>query len=502
MAKITSIFGSPISENIFNVNFRFCKPGEQIEGKIWREWSPGTYSLKWNSTSWEQWFNNAVCEGGARISVNPEYWRKSYNSTTVITCINKNACKGGYVVNGDSPTQCATGYTGILCSKCEITKSSKYEQSGDFQWRKCPDPILNGIRVFGVGLAVFVYFFIIIIVNVRKTVESHVSILLRILTNYAQMITMTISLSSKYPTTLTDVLIPAQNIGESSQAFMSFDCFITNSEIKGPFASNSLFKLFLLNFLPIILFCIVALIWVIVHSVKKKWVKNMKRYLVISFISIIFLLHPILAQSGIGIFRCVKIDEGIMRSRVDTDISCFSYTHLKLCVLLGLPILIVWVISMPMIAIIMMYVNIKKGSDQNTDLHYFLILYQGLKTEHFYWEFVNSLRKTLILISFLMTEQYQFFFLMSLLIITWRIQHNIQPYKDNEYNNIEMLGINVSIITISSAMIYNSNKNVKGLNTAILILMISLNVKFILEWIYLILLTVNEKYAQAHNVRY
>jgi len=140
-------------------------------------------------------------------------------------------------------------------------------------------------------------------VNVRKTTESDVSILLRILTNYAQLVTTTISFSTKYPESFTDFLIPARNVGDSSSAFLSFDCFATDYEIKGPFNSSSFLKLFLLIWLPILLFLLVIMIWVFIYFIKPSWVKNFTRYLVISFISIVFLLHPKLAQSGLSIFR-------------------------------------------------------------------------------------------------------------------------------------------------------------------------------------------------------
>lgn len=143
----------------------------------------------------------------------------------------------------------------------------------------------------------------IIIVNTKKTSESTVSILLRILTNYAQIITTTMSFSSNQPSVLKDLLVPVKNIGDSSTAFMSFDCFVNDYEIKGPFPSNAFLKLFLLILLPLAIFGIVALIWTIVYVLNRKWVPNMKRNLVISFISILFLLHPKLAQSGISIFR-------------------------------------------------------------------------------------------------------------------------------------------------------------------------------------------------------
>jgi len=64
---------------------------------------------------------------------------------------------------------------------------------------------------------------VIIVVNVRKTEENEISVLFRILTNYAQLITTTISFSTKYPSSLTSALSPAKNIGDSSDTFLSFD---------------------------------------------------------------------------------------------------------------------------------------------------------------------------------------------------------------------------------------------------------------------------------------
>ena len=199
-----------------------------------------------------------------------------------------------------------------------MTDSSKFQEVGDFTCQKCPNPIYNAIRVFVVMLAIFVYFMMIIGINVRKTEESEMSVLFRILTNYAQLITSTLSFSSQYPRFLTDLLLPIKNVGNSSEAFLSFDCFITDYEIKGPFPSNSFLKLFLTALLPLILFFFVSLLMITFAYFRKK-TKNIERYLAISFISIIFLLHPKLTQEGLSIFRCIDIDKGVSRVRIDTD---------------------------------------------------------------------------------------------------------------------------------------------------------------------------------------
>lgn len=49
--KINNVFGGQLSENLVNVNFRFCQPGEIINDGGCLECSQGTYSLQWNSKS-------------------------------------------------------------------------------------------------------------------------------------------------------------------------------------------------------------------------------------------------------------------------------------------------------------------------------------------------------------------------------------------------------------------------------------------------------------------
>jgi len=101
---------------------------------------------------------------------------------------------------------------------------------------------------------------LLIIINVRKTEESQLSVLLRIFTNYLQLVTTSMSMSVSYPNSLSVIFDPFKRLGGSSDTFLSFDCFITDYEIKGPFESNAIFKLFLLAFLPIIIFSIVAFV--------------------------------------------------------------------------------------------------------------------------------------------------------------------------------------------------------------------------------------------------
>jgi len=153
------------------------------------------------------------------------------------------------------------------------------------------------------SILLFSFIMFYIIINVRKKSESSFSALLRILANYLHIITLSLLMSSNYPSFLTEVLGPVRRLGGSVEAFLSFDCLIKDHQFKSFFGSIEIFKFFLLGMLPLILFGIVSLIWTIVYIFNKKWVKNFKRNLIISFISIVFLMHPKLTESSINAFR-------------------------------------------------------------------------------------------------------------------------------------------------------------------------------------------------------
>ncbi|CAI2363585.1 unnamed protein product [Moneuplotes crassus] len=82
-------------------------------------------------------------------------------------------------------------------------------------------------------------------------------------------------------------------------------------------------------FLPLAIFCFITLMWGIILITHIDWIKDFKRDIVISIISILLLLHLALMQSGINAFRCVAIDRTLRAALIGTDIECYSSTHLK-----------------------------------------------------------------------------------------------------------------------------------------------------------------------------
>jgi hypothetical protein len=100
---------------------------------------------------------SATCPGGYQIDVNPGYWRRTLNSTEIVECPNDDACKGEFNEESEFPVNCASGYQGYLCSGCISDGDTRYEQVDDFVCAKCPEPVLNALKVFGLFLLVVIF---------------------------------------------------------------------------------------------------------------------------------------------------------------------------------------------------------------------------------------------------------------------------------------------------------------------------------------------------------
>ena len=163
--------------------------------------------------------------------------------------------------------------------------------TGDDGCSGCPNTAVNTIWLIGFVLLILIYIFILIFFNIRKQKDSKNSTITRILTNYMQTVSASISFNLTYPKLLNDSVSPAKSVGQSTTTILSFDCFIAFLNINIFGSSPYIFKSFLtcLTPIPIIiffmaLFGIYKLIW------RKKTL--LKRNLVVSTITILYFLHP------------------------------------------------------------------------------------------------------------------------------------------------------------------------------------------------------------------
>ena len=351
--------------------------------------------------------------GEEQVVVDEGYWRKSANSSKIVEWLNEVAWEGGYFPsNTDHPVKCKKGYKGILCTEWDIVDGTKYQPLSNFRCSKCPDPAINAIRIMGVGIVAFCFLMLLVYINLRKKKESQMSILLRIFTNYMHLISALFIFNVQVPNSFTNTFSFMNRVSSPDETFFSFDCFIIDYEIRLFAPSNTLFKMVLYIFFPVLMiFAIFVLlgtikaIHFIVTFIRTEWMGrelqranlfDFKRSMVVSMICIIFLFHPTLTVKSLSMFLWTEVDDNDSRMTHHLEYPCYSTDHIKWIVIIALPIILIWVIGFPALGLTILVKNRHNLSDPRMQ-SYFLILFQGFRQETFYWEFMSAFRKFTIL---------------------------------------------------------------------------------------------------------
>ncbi|CAI2362130.1 unnamed protein product [Moneuplotes crassus] len=169
------------------------------------------------------------------------------------------------------------------------------------------------------------------------------------------------------------------------------------------------------------------------------------------------------------------------------DLEFYSSTHLKYCFLLALPILLIWVILVPIIAL-------------KVVLHNKDHMFQGFTPNRFYCEFINLLRKFLSVFCLVFSTYTRIVFETMILFITSRVQISLKPYKEEKHNKIEVLAINACIMTILSDLTFSESAKVESLDTCELLLALIAHSIFVGHWISLLSRSFGEKSKFARTI--
>jgi hypothetical protein len=150
--------------------------------------------------------------------------------------------------------------------------------------------------------------------------------------------------------------------------------------------------------------------------------------------------------------------------------------------------LIFYVIGFPLISSILLIKNRNK-LDEPKVIQYILLLYQGLKHDKFYWEFVNTIRKLVLLILhvFISDELKALKVLFgSVVLFSFSIlQGRLRPYKIDVVTNLEHREMLASMLTLYGGLIFIQNDDeLRFMHVVIFILIAILNTRFWILWIF------------------
>ena len=116
------------------------------------------------------------------------------------------------------------------------------------------------VRVIGLFLLVLLMIVLLIYVNMRKKTESDMSVLMRIMTNYLQMLTATASFNIGYPTYLLSFYEPGLYMGDTD-ALISIDCFISDEQLNLFDSSHTYLKAATTMLIPVVLVALLGTFW-------------------------------------------------------------------------------------------------------------------------------------------------------------------------------------------------------------------------------------------------
>lgn len=185
------------------------------------------------------------------------------------------------------------------------------------------------------------------------------------------------------------------------------------------------------------------------------------------------------------IFSYVYVDSGdntrIRYWMQDTSIEYFSFPHIVLMVVVGLPVGLFVTLGFPVFVFFILLRNIHNLYDENVVSRYGFF-YQGYELRCAYWEVAIYLRKSTIAIlttiSDALAPTLQAFLALATLVICLAAQVHYEPYKESKLDKMEAASLFVSIsVYILGGMIQCVTS--KPLSIALSIILIALLLSFV-----------------------
>ena len=206
-------------------------------------------------------------------------------------------------------------------------------------------------------------------------------------------------------------------------------------------------------------------------------------YLINALVIVLSFLQPSYINFYIQNLSCDKI-EGRSYLTFNLEQECWVGTHLILSSTLTVPLLLFWMIIFPGIFLVYM---IRKKNQLNDEFVYQVTKFfqTGFKHKFFYWEFINMLRKFIIILltTFLRdNQQVVIYILIPVMAFFFFLQVYTLPFEFSRHNRLEMISLNSAFITYYSGVFYLRSISEVTKLLFLLLILIS-NIVYLLFWI-------------------
>lgn len=306
--------------------------------------------------------DNSNC-AGQKIAPMQNYWINESNYTTkIVQCPLDGTCIYENFSYFSKPVKCAQGYEGPLCVICgkNYAKDSFLDNCSKCEWDVKQSLIFCAKLIF---MLFFVTYQVNSVLFTKYQKETKVSgIIIKIVRDHMNQIFLIYSFCNIFKVD-----------GSYFSAYQSVNSIVTGTSLNFDCYYDGTmniiyFKVISVIVSPFIMQIFVSIIFLGFFLIKKFVLKKqvfLKYFLktnLIGFIVICDTQYTQILIAFLKLFECVEIDSTNPHSylRFSPTVQCYSDSHLFYSLLIGLPCLIVWVVGLPLIYFILLYLLNKK----------------------------------------------------------------------------------------------------------------------------------------------
>ena len=174
---------------------------------------------------------------------------------------------------------------------------------------------------------------------------------------------------------------------------VSLDCMLLKSGIFYNYTTSMFYyKVISFGFLPAVLSLVSAMIWIVYYSMKNERERqgiNVKQCIIVTSFIIIYFLYPTITNLSFSLFNCIELENGLSYLRRDLTIQCWTASHIRYSVLIGVPIIVVWVVGFPLLVFGKLFMARNDLNNKDIVVTYGLF-YGGLNDDAYFWEIAAS----------------------------------------------------------------------------------------------------------------
>ena len=359
-------------------------------------------------------------------------------------CFNLQACVGGPLNQ-----TCLYGYVGVLCASCaggfDLIASTS-------QCAPCIDPTLNKIRLSLIAFATLVFFIAFAHLNSRTKENSIASSISQVAVVGLQFNSIANSFGTPFIEPLNSFLSFQGNGAYATSSAFSISCL---SNTLYPNLSFVYVTLVMYAILPIASTIIVMFSYYLKYLYEKfadPSVVESQNYWhqATAGAYVVFLFnHPDIVNQVFGVFKCYKVGNGLNDFYLNADMTqqCWTHEHYSWLLILAFPMLIVYVIGVPL----SLAVNIYRVSDDlsTPDAALFQFMFLKYRKEFWYWQFLLIFRQVLMIAISVFEKSTGAQSLMAILLcVAMLLGHAfVLPFYDDRVNNFEFFSVFTSFLT-------------------------------------------------------